>query len=244
MMEKLTRVETSDYQSLEEAVNRYLPPDTPLDIEIYLTIDNFNQGMFRETSVFLSILMMDPETFSMRGLAHEVHHVGVLYWFKRSEKWRQWMSREQSPQCLGAELLIYIVGEGLANHLLSPRAISIVESPRSEREKRHNERVQMLEESYPGLVASIEDIVEKALNGELDSAREKYKEFSMDFSGVGLPAGHFTSAKMVAEILNEKDESIIVELIKDPWKFFITYNNLTKKTHNFSKDVIDFYSGL
>lgn len=78
MMQKLRQVEASDYQSLEEAVNRYLPHDTPLDIDIYLTIDNFNQGMFREASVFLSVLMMDPETFSIRGLAHEVHHGGVL----------------------------------------------------------------------------------------------------------------------------------------------------------------------
>lgn len=242
MMQKLRQVEASDYQSLEEAVNRYLPPETPLDI--YFTIDNFNQGMFREASVFLSVLMMDPETFSIRGLAHEVHHGGVLSWFKRDERWRQWMSKELSPQRLGAELLIYLVGEGLANHLLSPRAISIIERPSSEREKRHNARIRMLEESYPSLVASIENIVEKALKGELDSAREEYKGFSTDYSGVGLPAGHFTSAKMVAEILNENDESIIVELIKDPWKFFVIYNNLNRKTHNFSKDVIDFYSGV
>lgn len=243
MLQKLRQVEASDYKSLEETINKYLPPDTPLDIDIYLTIDNFNQGMCRETSVFLSILMIDLETFSIRGLAHEVHHVGVLYWFKKREKWRQWISKDQSPKRLGAELLIYLVGEGLANHLLSPRAISIIERPRSEREKRHNARVQMLEESYPRLVASIEDIVKKALNGEIDSAREEYKGFSMDYSGVGLPSGHFTSAKMIAEILNENDESIVVELIKDPWKLFIMYNNLTRKTHTFSQTVIDFYSG-
>lgn len=135
MMQKLRQVEASDYQILEESVNRYLPLDTPLDIAFYLTIDNFNQGMFRETSVFLSILMMDSETFSIRSLAHEVHHVGVLYWFKRNERWRQWMSKELSPQRLGVELLIYLVGEGLANHLLSPRAISIRETEQRTRKE-------------------------------------------------------------------------------------------------------------
>jgi len=242
MMQKLSRAEAMDYEGMEETVDRYLPPNTPLDLDIYLTIDGFNGGMFRERSVFLSILGVDPEALSIRGLAHEAHHAGVLYWFKRNERWRRWMS-EGGPRLLGAELLIYLVAEGLANHLITPRAVSLVERPRSEREEGHNSRVQMLEENYTRLVTSIEDIVKKALNGELDAAREEFKEFSMDQSGVGLPTGHFASARMVAEILNEHGESIIVDLIENPWMLFAVYNDLTEKTHNFSREVVDFYSG-
>ena len=151
--------------------------------------------------------------------------------------------QREKPQCLGAELLIYLVGEGLANHLITPTAMSIVEKPRSEREKRRIARVQTLEENYPRLVESIEDMVKKVLNGELAAEGKEYKEFSLDYFGVGFSAGHFTSVKMVAEILNEHEESTIIDLIRNPWRFFAVYNSLTKKTHNFSQYVIDFYSG-
>ena len=242
MMQKLSRVEAIDYKGLEEIVDKYLPAETPLNLDIYFSIDKFNQGMLRETSVFLSVLTIDPETYSVRGLAHEVHHIGVLYWFKKNLKWQQWVSEENSPKRFGAELLCYIIGEGLANHLITPRAVSIIEERGNEREKSRNARIQMLEGNYPSLLASIEHMVRKALTKDLNTAYREFKEFSMDYSGVGLPSGHFTSAKMVAEILKERDQSIITDFLNDPWSFFTAYNNLTQKTYRFSKDFLDFYN--
>lgn len=242
MMERLDRSKSIPKDDIEELVNRYLPEETSLDIDIYLTIDNFNQGMLRETSVFTSILRMDPGKINVRGLAHEIHHAGVLYWFKRNEKWSRWASEGSGPWRVGAELLIYLIGEGIANRLITPGSVSMIKNPQNERESRFAERVKMLEDQYPSLLATIEGILLKALQGEADDSEQLYKEFSVDASGVGLPTGHFTSAKMVEEMLNEHDESDIIELIKEPWTFFAKYNRLKKRTHRFSRDIIEFYA--
>lgn len=244
MMERLDLGKTIPKDDIEELVNRYLPDDTPLDIDIYLTIDNFNQGMIRETSVFTSILRMDPGKINVRGLAHEIHHAGVMYWFKKNEKWNRWISEGPGPRRIGAELLIYLVGEGIANRLITPSSVSFIEGPRNERESRWNERVNMLEESYPSLLATIEDIQLKALQGNMDESQRLYKELSINASGIGLPTGHFTSARMVAEILREHDESKIIELIKDPWKFFDVYNGLKMKSYRFPPEIVELYTGL
>lgn len=242
MMRRLEVAKSIPKTELEDLVNNYLPEETPLEIDVFLTIDNFNQGMFRDISIFVSILRFEPGKFKVRGMAHEIHHAGVLYWFKRNEKWVKWISEKESPQRMGAELLIYLIGEGIANHLISPTAVSIVDEPENDRDRRQNERVKMLEGNYPQLVASIGDMLLKALKGDLKESRRLYSGFSVDESGVGLPTGHFTSAKMFSEILAENDESIVLELIKDPWMFFATYNGLGRKSHKFSHEIINFYS--
>lgn len=243
MMRRLEVAKSIPKTELEDLVNRYLPEETPLEIDVFLTIDNFNQGMFRGNSIFVSILRFEPGKFKVRGMAHEIHHVGVLYWFKRNEKWVKWISDEEGPRRIGAELLIYLIGEGIANRLISPTAVSVVDEPENDRDRRHNERVKMLEGRYPQLVASIDDMLLMALKGSLKESRRLYSGFSIDESGVGLPTGHFTSAKMFSEILAENDESIVLELIKDPWMFFATYNGLRRKYHKFSHEIINFYSG-
>lgn len=243
MIRRLEVTKSIPKTELEDLVNRYLPEETPLEIDVFLTIDNFNQGMFKDTSIFMSILRFEPGKFKVRGMAHEIHHVGVLHWFKRNEKWVKWISEEEGPHRMGAELLIYLIGEGIANHLISPTAVSIVDEPENDRDRRHNDRVKMLDGNYSQLVVSIDDMLLKALKGNLKESRKLYNGFSVDESGVGLPAGHFTSAKMFSEILAEKDESIVLELIKNPWIFFTIYNRLRRKSHSFSSEILDFYNG-
>lgn len=73
----------------------------------------------------------------------------------------------------------------------------------------------------------------KAMNGDIDKGRRIPRELTIDKSGVGLLIRHFASAKMFAEILREHDESIIIELIRNPWEFFDVYNGLKMKSYEF-----------
>jgi hypothetical protein len=90
----------------------------------------------------------------------------------------------------------------------------------------------------------IGDILMRAMNGDIDEGRRLLGEFTIDKSGMGLPMRHFASAKTFAEILREHDESIIIELIRNPWEFFDVYNGLKMKPYEFPREIIELYTGF
>lgn len=239
MRKRLQATTSTDSKNLEEKVNRYLPEGTPLSVAVVFTIDGFNTGMMRENTIFFSVLRVDPETYNPLSLAHEVHHVGVYYWFMKNAKWRKWYSMKGAPERATAELLAYIVAEGSANHLMSPTAVALREGD-DERTLLHNERIRDLEQSYVSYLRQMEDIVLNAVNGEMEKSRKLFRELSIDTTGVGVPAGHYVSARMFSKILGEHDESIVTSIIEDPWCFFKLYDGLESKSHSLSERFLSF----
>ena len=120
MMKKLNTLISDDSTQLEKLVHKYLPDNTPLSVKLIATIDGFNTGMVRGNVVFYSINSVNPKTFDSIKLAHELHHIGVNYWFNRNTKWVKWFEMDDSPQKIVAGLLRYVVSEGIANRLCLP----------------------------------------------------------------------------------------------------------------------------
>jgi hypothetical protein len=72
-------------------------------------------------------------------------------------------------------------------------------------------------------------------------SKKLYKELSIDGTGAGVPAGHYVTAMMFKEILGERDESVITEIIENPWSFFDIYNRLKRKSISFSDDFLSIF---
>lgn len=240
MLRKLDAVTSRDSKDLGNIVSDYLPEETPLSVDVVFTVDGFNTGMMRDNLVFYSILRVDPETYDSSKLAHEVHHIGTFYWFTQNLKWSRWFGMEGTPEKITAELLRYVVSEGVANQLLSPWAVT--HTDRSDDVARdHNNRIDYLEDNYLGFLQMIEDIVSLAFTGHHDMSSNLLRELSIDDTSSGIPAGHYASARMFSEILGEYDESIIIEIIKNPWSFFEIYSKLNGKSISFSDEFLSIF---
>lgn len=243
MQRRLQATVSIDPGRLEERVNRYLPPDTPLDVDVVFTVDNFNTGMMREDTVFYSVLRIDPDGFDPLRLAHEVHHVGVYHWLMKNQRWRTWYSMKGRPERAAAKLLAYVVAEGIANRFVSLSAVSLWEGG-DERTRRHNERVKEVEGSYVGSLRLMEEVLVRSLDGDPEKSGECFRELSTDLTGAGLPAGHYASARMFTELMREHEESIVETIIMDPWRFFRLYDELDAKEHGFGDRFLSFFQGL
>ncbi len=220
-----------DTRGIETKVLAYLPPETPLGIDLHLTVDNFNGGMFRGRQVFLSVLKIPPERVAgvVEGLGHEFHHVGASYWFDRNPRLQQ-LRRQNAAGELSAQVIEYLVSEGLANAFFSPQAIEATPET-TEEAQAHNARVRELEARWPaGLLQEIEALLSGALTTsdpeELERLRAAFQSLSIDSSGAGLPAGHFAAGRMVQRISGVLPRERVIALVQAPWKLFGAYNEV------------------
>jgi len=225
----LAALMAADFGTAERAALAYLPPDTPLDAEVYLTVDGANRGMFRGQRAFLSVLKVSPEEVPtvLNRFGHEFHHIGAAHWFERSPLLAQ--VREKGPGGqMAAEVVEYLVAEGLANGFLSPQVLEPVEGT-SEEARIQNRRVRELEARYPAQgIAQIERLLLKALSDptpeELSALEREFETFSLDLSGAGLPEGHFVAGRMVQRMARSLPLERIVGLVQAPHLFFARYN--------------------
>lgn len=225
----------TDTRSIEAKVLAFLPPETPLEIDLHLTVDNFNGGMFRGRQVFLSVLKIPPErvTSVVEGLGHEFHHVGASYWFERHPRLQQLRRRNAAGELI-AKVIEYLVSEGLANAFFSPQAIEAAPetpaAPETTTEtKAHNARVHELEARWPaGLIQEIETLLSGALTTseieDLEQLRAAFQSLSIDSSGAGVPAGHFAAGRMIQRISGAWPRERVIALVRAPWKLFRAYN--------------------
>ncbi len=223
----------ADTRSIEAKVLAFLPLETPLEIDLHLTVDNFNGGMFRGRQVFLSVLKIPPERVAsvVEGLGHEIHHVGASYWFERNPRLQQ-LRRQNAAGELIAKVIEYLVSEGLANAFFSPQAIEAAPETTAGT-KAHNARVRELEARWPaGLLHEIEALLVGALTAsepeELEQLRAAFQSLSIDSSGAGLPAGHFAAGRMVQRISGALPRERVIALVRAPWKLFGAYNEAIK----------------
>jgi len=220
---------SADFGIAERAALTYLPPGTPLDVEVHLTVDGANRGMFRGQRAFLSVLKVSSEEIPtiLNRFGHEFHHIGAVYWFEKNPQLAQ--AREREPGgAMAVEIIKYLVAEGLANGFLSPQVLEPMEGA-SEEAKLQNARVRELEARYPaGGIAQIERLLLKALSDptpeELSALEQAFRAFSLDLSGAGLPEGHFVAGRMVQRMARSLPLERVVGLVQAPYLFFARYN--------------------
>ncbi len=229
MREDLQEIKNYGRGSTLKKVMRYLPEGTIFEPTFIVTIDGFNGGMFREDTVYLSLVYFDRSHMGEDLFAHEFHHMGVDQWLEKDPIIQKYRDAEDECKKYFVELFTYLVGEGLANAYCSPQAIRKI-SERGEEAKRHNEMVERYEEKKEELFNRLEGLVESIVNEKEEDLAEEYSEFTMDKQGRGLPPGHFLSGRMVQTMAESSEipQEKIVGLVRDPFDFLSLYNKAAK----------------
>ena len=227
LQSRLKKALTLPFKESVSIASKYLPKQTEIDVDIYLTTDPFNTGMMKPKKVFLSILLAEPTPKLAKGFGHEFHHVGARYWLNKNPQIQTLKGSNEHAQML-AKIVTYFVTEGLANCYTSPSAIHIVKGAGE-----HNTRVRELEQKMPQLRRDLEQLLLWICRKHqpIGDVKEAFRAISLDLSGCGLPAGHFLSGRMV-EAMDKSDDvsrKEIINLVKNPFEFIDMYNMAVNK---------------
>jgi len=213
------------YQESVDLALKYLPKQTKIDVDVYVTVDPFNTGMMRPGKVFISILLAEPSVELARGFAHEFHHAGACYWLDKNPQLKALKSSNEHASML-AEMIVYLVTEGLANWYTSA-STHIVEG-----EEEQNRMVRKLEGKIPDLLKELEHLLFSLCDRQpIAKVKRDFQALTLNLSGNGAPIGHFLSGRMVGAMDNSNDapKEKIVDLVKHPFEFLDLYNEAVTK---------------
>lgn len=228
-----------DWTQAEWGAHKYLPKDTPINVDVFATIDGFNGGMYRGDKVYISILYVTPATMKASNFSHEFHHVGMEYWWKQHPLVQMHIKNKDTKEYWMLHLFEYLVSEGLANAFCSPSTIEKVEGG-GERVEAHNKIIEEYENRWNEFLATLESMIRNISDNKVEDMKEDYERFTMDMSGKGHPIGHFFSGRLIREMDRSKSvtRNQIIGLVKEPFSFFNLYNKAAKERglSTFSKD--------
>lgn len=234
----IKEIENYDWNSTLQKALQYLPERTEIDPDFIITIDGFNGGMFRYGTVFLSVVYFDPSDVKKDAFAHELHHMGADYWWKKDPRIEKDLEDEEKKYLV--RLMTYLVEEGLANSYCSPEAIEEVKNGKEE----HNKTIRNYEERIDSFFDQLEELLRAILfeDGEM-MIPEMFNQFTMDKEGKGLPYGHFLSGRMVMimESASCVSREEILGLVKEPFQFFELYNKAAEElgTRKVSTEILE-----
>jgi hypothetical protein len=211
---KMEAVLGMDFGVAERKALKYLPEGTIIESTVYLTVDAFNPGMVRGGDVGLSIIQGLSE-INMDHMAHEFHHVGVMYCLSQRPEISRVTVSANSQEEVAVQLVCHIVSEGLANHYCTPDMVraGTHKSPKANEKIRGYERNQnvMLEEAW--------SLVRDCLDGTgyLKECRKRLRDILIDNESI-LPKVHFIGEKIISVLDEDSDigQNDIVDLCLRP----------------------------
>ena len=201
---KLDFLQNIDTTTLTDRVVPYLPPDTPLQSTIHITIDSFNGGFQYQGEMGLSVLkdITNPERFET-FVAHELHHVGFSYWAER-DLIRLALLREHSCRGVAVRHVQNLLSEGLAIFYCSPfpsqdETSAIAESTLVQ----HQAKLAKYRREELTLFTHAENVLAMCLeaNADYPTCQKAYDSIAIDLDFIE-PMGHYIGARMV-EIMNQ-----------------------------------------
>ncbi|MFH1908857.1 MAG: DUF5700 domain-containing putative Zn-dependent protease [Chloroflexota bacterium] len=226
---KLNFLKAVDTSPIVDHVLNHLPHDTPSQSTIHVTIDGFNGGFQYQGEMGLSLLgdITKPALFEA-GVAHELHHVGFMYWVER-DPIRQAVLKEQSGRAIAVRHVQNLLSEGLAIFYCSPYQIRADEAMGTFGTKLANYR---REESH--LFAQAESVLATSLNPHADFSMclEAFEVMALDPDGI-LPMAHYLGARMVEVMSQFHPKERIIECVRSLSGFLPMYNQAAQKTNAF-----------
>jgi hypothetical protein len=226
----LAMMSAFSWPKAEWAAHKYLPKDTPINVDIFATIDGFNGGMYRGDKVFISILHVNHTVMRASNFSHEFHHVGMEYWWKQHTLVQKYNETKDTKEYWMLRIIEYLVSEGLANAFCSPGVFEKREGD-SDGIAAHNAIIDEYEDRWDEFHSMLESIIDAITKNELEVLKEKYETFTLDMSGRGKPIGHFFSGRIIREMDRSKNvaREQIIGLVKEPFSFFELYNKAAKE---------------
>jgi len=238
LREKLRRIGEIDFGEAERLALSCLPPETPMESTVYLTIDSFNPGMVFEGNISFSILVLNLGTPDLCALplAHELHHLGFLYWVRRNPKLSRLLFGESDKhEKIVAQLIANLLSEGLANYLCTPMLLHVLPTNYAHMPKftEHNEKIKRYEQSLNQMLSEAHQLISDCLSktAPAESCTQRLMKFLLDPEGI-LPPAHFIGGRLIE--MFDKDSRVgrqeLVDLCKQPSRFFSLYSSVAEKS--------------
>ncbi len=230
MHRNLALLSNMNWAQAEGNALKYLPKNTPINVDVFATIDAFNGGMFRPGKVFMSILYVDPALMNPDSFGHEFHHGGMDYWWEQNPLVMRYKEKKDTQEYWVLRLFEYMVSEGLANGLCDAYSIEKTESD-SPMIALGNAMIDEYEKRWDEFHDMLEKLIDDILGNRLDGFNERFEQFTIDTSGRGLPFGHFFSGRMVSTMdrSGQVQRDQIINLVKEPFDFFKYYNTAARE---------------
>jgi hypothetical protein len=233
MQARLVWLEALDPAGLSGLILDYLPPGTPLDAVIHITVDDFNNAFVSQGEMGVSLLrgVADRQTFE-EVVSHELHHVGFRYWSAR-DTLRQQLIAERSGRSVAVLHVENLLMEGLANYYCSPRYVfptppaEAFAEPRAELPADpYLARLARLRREEGDFFAQANAVLEASLEPEAayEPCLVALQAIAMDMQEAMLPAGHYLGARMIQVMQATCSRERILACIQRLPDFLPAYN--------------------
>ncbi len=225
MAARLAWLEEVDTSALAGRVLAYLPPSTPLDATIHITIDLFNNAFVHGNAMGVSVLHGATEQSTFESVvSHELHHLGFGYWSGQDAA-RQALLHGSTGRAVAVAHVQNLLLEGMANYYLTPQYV-FLEMAAEGLPERVVARLQRLGREERELMARAEAILAACLEpgAETEACWEAYRALAMDMEEAVLPAGHYLGARMIRTMEAAHPGEEIVACVRDLRRFLPLYN--------------------
>jgi len=245
-----TRIElvgNIDPMSIIEQVKAYLPPATPLDSVIHITLDSINNAFVHQGKIGVSLLkgVTDRPTFA-RLVAHELHHLGFRYW-AGFDHVRLQLLQEQSSRSVAVHHVQNLLAEGLANYFCTPEMVFSEKSDASDSDP-FQAKLGRLHQEETKLFTIAEEVLALCLAPRADcqECQKVFLALALDMEERLLPAAHYLGARMIKTINQFHSHQEIIECVQNLPNFLRIYNQAARKVgaYVFASALVDQFSQL
>jgi hypothetical protein len=223
-----------DTSAVAERVLAFLPPSTPLDSVIHITVDSFNHAFVYRREMGVSVLkgMEDRRTFE-EAVAHELHHVCVHYWSDQDDA-RRTLLQGQTGRAVAVQHVQNLLFEGMANYYLTPGYVFRA-SPGEPPADPYQARLDGLRREEGKLFAQAEAVLAASLEPGADHAQclSAFRALALDMEYAMLPSAHYLGARMIQTIEQVHSRSRVVECVCHLPEFLPLYDEAARKTGGF-----------
>jgi hypothetical protein len=222
---RLDWLSTIDPSGLAEGVLTFLPPGTPLDSVIHVTVDAFNNAFAHRGEMGVSLLkgMPDRQAFT-EVISHEMHHVGFRYWSARDAP-RQQLVAEKSGRSVAVLHVENLLMEGMANYYCTPGYV-FGEAPAETLDDAYQARLARLRCQEGALFSRAGAILAMCLEpgAVYEACMEAYNTIALDLQDFMLPAGHYLGARMLQVMDQFEPRARIIACVQRLPEFLPRYN--------------------
>jgi hypothetical protein len=233
-LEWLSRVKPA---AIASRVLTYLPPNTPLDSTIHITVDSINNAFVHRGQMGVSLLkgVTDRQAFE-RVVAHELHHIGFRFWAERDPV-RMTLLQEQSGRGIAVQHVQNLLAEGMANYFCTPEMV-FREEPDERAPDPFEAKLGRLHRQEANLFAQAEKVLAMSLDPEADfgQCRKAFVALALDMEECLLPAAHYLGARMVQRMDQAHSVAEIVGCVQNLPRFLLLYNQAAQKVGGYVHD--------
>jgi hypothetical protein len=236
-----------DATGVAERVLAYLPPGTPLDATIHITVDQVNNAFAHGRGIGVSLLKgaADRKTFD-DVVTHELHHVGFRFWSDQDPVRRR-SSEHKTARAVAVLHVQNLLAEGMANYYCTPGYVFRA-SPGEPPADAYQARLARLQREEEALLAQAEAVLAMSLEhgAAYEPCSEAFKTIALDMEEFMLPAGHYLGARMVGTMAQVHPREAIVHCVRDLAAFLPLYNEAALKVgaYGFDAELVDGFSRL